>query len=194
MLLSFVYLFVRRVARLLIPGDEFVRSAEVELLVLRHEVKVLRRQVRRPACTRTGSSSPPAGRFGMPRPGCCSCGYGGCAPGSSPAPGASRAGGGGGVRRCPRRAVRRPHDRPGAQAGTEPARLPARPPAGPGLGRPGGSPSGRASARPWLHPVRPPHRPRPGRRFFGLLRERRGRSGGSAPASPPPQRRSTRPG
>ena len=36
MLLSFLYLVVRRLLTLLIPGDEIVRSAEVEVLILRH--------------------------------------------------------------------------------------------------------------------------------------------------------------
>lgn len=52
MLLSLVYLLLRRFLRLLIPGDEIVRTAEVELLLLRHEVKVLRRQLRRPTYRR----------------------------------------------------------------------------------------------------------------------------------------------
>lgn len=52
MLLSFLYLVVRRLLRLLIPGDEIVRSAEVEVLILRHELKVLRRGGRRPAYRR----------------------------------------------------------------------------------------------------------------------------------------------
>ena len=52
MLFSLFYVAVRRLLRLLVPGHEAIRSAEVELLVLRHEVKVLRRQVRRPAYRR----------------------------------------------------------------------------------------------------------------------------------------------
>ncbi|HET6770782.1 MAG TPA: integrase core domain-containing protein [Actinomycetota bacterium] len=52
MLLSFLYLVVRRLLRLLLPGDEIVRSAEVEVLILRHELKVLRRGGRRPAYRR----------------------------------------------------------------------------------------------------------------------------------------------
>jgi putative transposase len=52
MLLSFLYLVVRRLLRLLTPGDEIVRSAEVEVLILRHELKVLRRGGRRPAYRR----------------------------------------------------------------------------------------------------------------------------------------------
>jgi hypothetical protein len=49
MLLSFLYLVVRRLLRLLIPGDEIARSAEIEVLILRHELKVLRRGGGRPA-------------------------------------------------------------------------------------------------------------------------------------------------
>jgi hypothetical protein len=52
MLLSFLYLVVRRLLRLLIPGDEIVRSAEVEVLILRHELRVLRRGGGRPAYRR----------------------------------------------------------------------------------------------------------------------------------------------
>lgn len=52
MLLSLFYLVLRRLLRVLAPGEQTTRSAEVELLVLRHELKVLRRRVRRPAYRR----------------------------------------------------------------------------------------------------------------------------------------------
>jgi hypothetical protein len=68
------------------------------------------------------------------------------------------------------------------------------PPAGPGLGRPGGAPSGRASAGAWLHPVRPPHRPRPGRRFVGLLRSAEGRRVAQPRLLPAAGRRASRRG
>jgi putative transposase len=47
-LFSLLYFVLRRVLRLLVPAGSDTPSAEVELLVLRHELKVLRRQVVRP--------------------------------------------------------------------------------------------------------------------------------------------------
>jgi hypothetical protein len=53
MLLSLVYFFVRRV---LGPRRRPDEGTEIELLVLRHEVKVLRRKAKRPVCAvSTGS-------------------------------------------------------------------------------------------------------------------------------------------
>ncbi len=52
MLFSLLYLVLRGLLRLLAPSDRLDRSTEVELLVLRHELKVLRRQVGRPAYRR----------------------------------------------------------------------------------------------------------------------------------------------
>jgi len=50
MLMSVLYLCFHRLLRLVTPGEKTARSAEVELLILRHELKVLlRRQVQRPA-------------------------------------------------------------------------------------------------------------------------------------------------
>lgn len=48
MLLSLLYLALRSLLGLLAPSRSVSRSAEVELLVLRHELKMLRRQVGRP--------------------------------------------------------------------------------------------------------------------------------------------------
>jgi len=45
---SFVYLIVRLVLRTFMPRDELDRSTEAEILVLRHELKILRRQNSRP--------------------------------------------------------------------------------------------------------------------------------------------------
>ena len=48
MVWSFIYLALRRVLGLLVLRGRSQRSKDVELVVLRHEVQILRRQVRRP--------------------------------------------------------------------------------------------------------------------------------------------------
>jgi hypothetical protein len=48
MLLSLLYFVVRRLLRALAPSDRIDLEREVELLVLRHQLKVLQRGVRQP--------------------------------------------------------------------------------------------------------------------------------------------------
>jgi putative transposase len=48
MLLSLVYLLVRMLLRLLIPDGQGEAAKDLEIVVLRHELNVLRRQVKRP--------------------------------------------------------------------------------------------------------------------------------------------------
>lgn len=48
MLFSLLYAVVRGLLRLVLPRRGIERSLEVELIVLRHELAVLRRQVSRP--------------------------------------------------------------------------------------------------------------------------------------------------
>ena len=48
MLLSLVYVVLRTVLRLLVPGDRDGAAKDLEIVVLRHQLNVLRRQVKRP--------------------------------------------------------------------------------------------------------------------------------------------------
>ena len=48
MLLSLVYLLVRMLLRMLIPDGQGAPAKDLEIVVLRHELNVLRRQVKRP--------------------------------------------------------------------------------------------------------------------------------------------------
>ena len=48
MLASLLYVALRRLLRVLSPSDRLDEATEVEILVLRHEVAILRRQVKRP--------------------------------------------------------------------------------------------------------------------------------------------------
>src|SRR6266508_5077267 len=52
MLLSLLYFVVRRLLRALAPSDRIDLEREVELLVLRHQLKVLQRGVRQPPSCR----------------------------------------------------------------------------------------------------------------------------------------------
>lgn len=59
MLLSLVYFALRHLVRALAPSDRMDLEREVELLVLRHQVRVLSRGVRRPPLhVGTGCCSP----------------------------------------------------------------------------------------------------------------------------------------
>ena len=60
MLLSLVYLVVRMLLRLLVPEGQGEAGKDLEIVVLRHQLNVLRRQVKRPAFDfPIGCCSPP---------------------------------------------------------------------------------------------------------------------------------------
>jgi putative transposase len=66
MLLSIVYLLLRGLLRLLVRREE--RALDLEILVLRHELRVLRRQVARPRFTRKDRVFFAAASRALPRP------------------------------------------------------------------------------------------------------------------------------
>ena len=65
MLLSLAYLVVRMLLRLLIPNSQGEAAKGLEIVVLRHELGVLRRQSKRPRFRL------PTGHFWPPQPGNC---------------------------------------------------------------------------------------------------------------------------
>jgi hypothetical protein len=58
MLLSLAYLLVRTLLRLLIPDRQGEVTRDLEIVVLRHELSVLRRQVKRPRFIRQEGNWP----------------------------------------------------------------------------------------------------------------------------------------
>jgi putative transposase len=48
MLLSLAYLAIRMLLRLLVPNGQGEAAKDLEIVVLRHELNVLRRQIKRP--------------------------------------------------------------------------------------------------------------------------------------------------
>ncbi len=52
MLASLLYLVLRQLLTLVAPNDRSDHAAQIEILVLRHQLKVLRRQVKRPVYRR----------------------------------------------------------------------------------------------------------------------------------------------
>jgi hypothetical protein len=65
LLFSLLYAILRAVLRLVVPTSSLERSTEVELLVLRHELGILRRQISRPRFRRRD-------RMFLPQPAACS--------------------------------------------------------------------------------------------------------------------------
>src|SRR5260370_18331413 len=68
MLWSFLYVAVRRTLELLVLRRRTQRSKDLELVVLRHELAVLRRQVARPKLTRADRAFLAAVSRVLPRP------------------------------------------------------------------------------------------------------------------------------
>src|SRR5260370_3275334 len=68
MLWSFLYIAVRRVFELLVLRGRSKRTKDLELVVLRHELTVLRRQVARPKLTRADRAFLAAVSRVLPRP------------------------------------------------------------------------------------------------------------------------------
>jgi putative transposase len=53
MLASLLYLLLRRLLSCVSPSDRFDQAAQLEILVLRHQLDILRRQVKRPVYRHT---------------------------------------------------------------------------------------------------------------------------------------------
>src|SRR3954469_8758893 len=90
---SLVYLLLRQVLQMLTQLARGGGAKDVELLVLRHQVAVLRRQVRRPDLQPAdewswrrcpGYSPAPGGRRSSSPPPPCCAGIGNCWPGTGP--------------------------------------------------------------------------------------------------------------
>ena len=67
MLASLLYLLIHRLLTFVSPGDRSDHAAQIEILVLRHQLKVLRRQVKRPIYRRRDRALLPAASRILPR-------------------------------------------------------------------------------------------------------------------------------